>query len=114
MQKQRYVIIRGQVFRWEEKAPFAPSGKSIEGAIEYDRDKESLKCHECGDWHRGLAGHVASLHKEKQGAPWGTREYFCDEVDKRSAQYRRDELLHVMSGSLKWQAHKLTPSKTSR
>ena len=58
MAKQRYVIVRGQVFRWEEKEPFTPSGKSVKGALEYDREAEKLKCHECGRWKSGLGGHV--------------------------------------------------------
>lgn len=58
MKHADYVIIRGQVFRWEEKAPFVLSGKSVEGAIEYDRTNEKIKCHECGRWFASLAGHI--------------------------------------------------------
>jgi hypothetical protein len=46
MSKQRYVIICGQVFRYEDKSPFVPSGRSVNGALEYDKSGESIKCHE--------------------------------------------------------------------
>jgi hypothetical protein len=57
---QRYVIMRGQVFRWEEKEPFVSSGKSILGALEYDRDADALRCHVCGGWYRRLGNHIAN------------------------------------------------------
>lgn len=66
MKHADYVIIRGEVFRWEEKAPFTQSGKSIMGAVEYDRDQEKLKCHECGTWHRSLAIHIARSHSARE------------------------------------------------
>lgn len=62
MSSQRYVIIRGQVFRWEEKAPFVSSGKSVHGAIEYDREAEKVKCHECGEWFRKIGIHIKNSH----------------------------------------------------
>lgn len=56
---QRYVIVCGDVFRWAEKEPFVPSGKSVLGAIEYDRDAETVKCHECGKWMHSISqGHL--------------------------------------------------------
>jgi hypothetical protein len=60
--KQRYVIVRGQVCRWEDKAPFVPSGKSLHGVLEHDRDSDMLKCHECGEWYASLAQHVSDQH----------------------------------------------------
>lgn len=54
----RYVIILGQVFRWEEKAPFVPSGKSVQGALEYDRENEMVKCHECGVFVKSIGTHL--------------------------------------------------------
>lgn len=62
MKHASHVIIRGQVYRWEEKAPFVPSGKSIEGAIEYDRENETIRCHACGKWFGCLGLHVAQSH----------------------------------------------------
>lgn len=59
---ERKVIIYGQVFRWEEKAPFVPSGKSVQGAMEYDATRDEVRCHECGGWFRSVATHLR-LHK---------------------------------------------------
>lgn len=59
MSKQRYVIIRGQVFRWEEKAPFVPSGESVLGAVEYDLETKRCKCHHCGEWFERLDIHTS-------------------------------------------------------
>jgi hypothetical protein len=60
---QRYVILRNQVFQWEEKEPFTKSGKSILGALEYDREKDAVKCHECGEWFHYIGGsHLMRKH----------------------------------------------------
>jgi len=58
MKTQRYVIMLGQVFLWEGKAPFVESGKSVWGALEYDKEAEKVRCHECGEWHRNLGYHL--------------------------------------------------------
>lgn len=60
---QRYVILRGQVFRWEEKEPFETSGRSVRGALEYDRVIDKVKCHECGEWFRSMAFHLSQRHQ---------------------------------------------------
>src|SRR5215831_15274387 len=60
--KQRYVIIHGQVFRWEEKAPFVRSGRSLLGALEYDDETEALKCHQCGQRFKMLSQHIRQAH----------------------------------------------------
>lgn len=60
--KQRYVIVCGEVFRWEEKEPFVTSGKSVLGALEYDREAETVKCHECGEWRRTITNWHLLLH----------------------------------------------------
>lgn len=70
MSKQRYVIMLGQVFRWEEKAPFVESGKSVEGAVEYDLDTGKCKCHECGEWYSRL-----DIHTSRSPAHPSPREY---------------------------------------
>lgn len=54
----RHVMIRGQVFRWEEKQPFVSSGVSVYGAVEYDFERDRLRCHECGLWFASLAAHL--------------------------------------------------------
>ena len=57
-----HVIIRGHVFRYEEKAPFVPSGQSVLGALEYNQDTDETKCHECGEWFHSLGHHVTYSH----------------------------------------------------
>ena len=57
-----HVIIRGHVFTYEEKRPFAPSGKSILGALEYEESTDKVKCHECGDWLKTLGHHIRQHH----------------------------------------------------
>jgi hypothetical protein len=61
--KQRYVIMCRQVFRYEDKTPFPISGKSILGALEYDKENRKVKCHECGEWFKFLSAHLPSKHK---------------------------------------------------
>ena len=60
--KQQYVIVRGQVFRWEEKAPFVESGISVLGAMEYDFDTKKIRCHECGEWFKSIGSHASKAH----------------------------------------------------
>lgn len=69
MAEQRYVIIRGEVFTWEEKEPFERSGCSVAGAIEYRPEQNTMRCHECGEWHVKLYSHIAHKH------PGGTSAY---------------------------------------
>ena len=56
----RKVIIRGQVFRYDDKSPFQPSGRSIQGAIEYDPRENQIRCHECGKWFSAVGSHLRS------------------------------------------------------
>lgn len=65
---KRQVMIRGAVFDYEQKAPFARSGRSILGGLELDPTGQALKCHECGQPHPSLA-----LHVKKHGLT--VREY---------------------------------------
>jgi hypothetical protein len=58
IEKQRYVIMQGQVFRREDKDPFPSSGKSIKGALEYNPAAETVRCHECGEWFQSVGCHV--------------------------------------------------------
>ncbi len=53
-------MIRGFIFRSEEKAPFVKSGESIYGAVEYCMQTDRLKCHECGVLFASLGNHVGS------------------------------------------------------
>jgi hypothetical protein len=62
MNTKRYVILLGHVFNYEDKAPFVQSGQSIRGAIEYDKDNDKLKCHECGEWFDAIWSHSFQAH----------------------------------------------------
>jgi hypothetical protein len=53
-----HIIIGGTVFPWAAKAPYVPSGHSSLGALEFNMQKDLLKCHECGTWVRCLAQHI--------------------------------------------------------
>ncbi len=53
-----HVLIRGFIFRAEEKAPFVKSGESIYGAVEYCMATDRLKCHECGVLFASLGNHI--------------------------------------------------------
>ncbi len=70
----RHVIIRGLVYPFEDKAPFVQSGRSVLGALEYDKSRDLVRCHECGGWFRNTGAHSAQAHgitareyKEKHG-----------------------------------------------
>ena len=63
--EQRHVLIRGHVFKWEEKEPFVQSGVSVAGAVEYDFANDKLRCHECGEWFLNLGSHIAQYHQMK-------------------------------------------------
>ena len=60
-----HVIIMGAVFKWEEKAPFSVSGMSILGGLEYDKERDLIRCHECGGWFRSVGRHIGFIHKVK-------------------------------------------------
>jgi hypothetical protein len=68
-----HVLIRGHQFTYAEKAPFAVSGESVLGAIEYDETTDQTKCHECGEWFSGMGNHIKShgikrdTYNEKHG-----------------------------------------------
>jgi predicted transcriptional regulator len=57
-----HVIIRGHVFKSEEKQPFVASGKSVLGALEYNASDDTTKCHECGVWFQFLGSHIHRGH----------------------------------------------------
>lgn len=59
---ERKVIIRGRTFLYSQKAPFVKSGESVYGALEYDEAEDKVRCHECGEWFRSVAGHAAKKH----------------------------------------------------
>jgi hypothetical protein len=58
----RHVIIRGCIFPYEQKRPFVISGMSVLGATEYDKERDLLRCHECGNWFKGIGSHVLDAH----------------------------------------------------
>lgn len=68
-----FVLIRGEVYKTAEKAPFVISGVSFCGAIEYDAARDFLRCHECGEFFENLGVHIAyhemnqQQYREKHG-----------------------------------------------
>jgi hypothetical protein len=60
--KERHVITNHEVVLYKDKAPFVASGKSIAGAIEYNKEDDLLKCHECGRFQTMLGKHVNKVH----------------------------------------------------
>lgn len=59
--KPRHVRIGGEILFYASKAPYIVSGFSIAGAVEYDKEDDTLRCHECGGWIKHLGVH-ARLH----------------------------------------------------
>jgi hypothetical protein len=59
---KRQVRILNRIFDYEEKAPFVPSGRSLQGAVEIDPKSGFAKCHECGHWMESIGNHVARAH----------------------------------------------------
>lgn len=59
---ERKIVIRGQVFLYQQKAPFVASGESVLGALEYDEDEDKVKCHECGGWFKSVGNHAYAAH----------------------------------------------------
>lgn len=57
------VLICGSIFRYEDKAPYVESGKSILGALEVDESEKWVRCHECGYWCAHLGQHVVRSHR---------------------------------------------------
>jgi hypothetical protein len=64
-----HVIMGGIVFPWEAKAPYPASGRSILGGLEYNEERDCVKCHICGRWFRCLGRHLVA------GEGIDTREY---------------------------------------
>lgn len=72
-QRETDIFVRGLVLPWIDKAPFVPSGMSVLGAVEYDRNTDKTKCHECGEWYSSLSCHIrghkisATAYRKKHG-----------------------------------------------
>lgn len=59
----RKVIMANEVFLYRVKAPFSRSGKSIKGALEYNPEDDTVRCHECGKWFKSLPAHFSQKHR---------------------------------------------------
>lgn len=62
MTQEEQILIRGKCFLYRQKAPFVPSGKSVYGALEYNEERDEVRCHECGEWFRMLGYHIRKMH----------------------------------------------------
>lgn len=58
MKDTRKIRIGKYVFDYADKAPFVPSGKSLQGVLEIDPAAQTIRCHECGDWFLALGVHL--------------------------------------------------------
>lgn len=65
---RHFVKMNGTIQLYQDKAPYEQSGFSIRGAVEYDPDRDELRCHECGGWYQHLGKHVVSGHGFKISA----------------------------------------------
>lgn len=106
-----HVIIAGNVFPWEAKAPYVASGRSVLGGLEYNEELDLVRCHLCGKWFACLNHHVASEegvtgdeYRRDHGLMWntplkafgrrsGSRQYRIDGTKKKKrnppkVQYR--------------------------
>lgn len=57
-----HVLIKNRVYLYAEKGPWVASGKSVQGALEYDQERDLVKCHECGDWFKSVGVHSEQAH----------------------------------------------------
>ncbi len=63
--QERYVLLGNTIHFYRDKEPFEKSGHSILGALEYDKEEDKVKCHECGLWFEHVGAHSAMKHKLK-------------------------------------------------
>lgn len=57
-----HIRIGADVMLAREKAPYVASGKSYQGVLELDLERDLVRCHECGEWHPHLAPHIWQRH----------------------------------------------------
>jgi hypothetical protein len=100
MSTATHVIICGQVFPWNEKAPYVMSGNSVLGALEYNQEQEVVKCHECGDWFKELGVHAYRAHgvkamtyKSERGISYGSSLSAIASRKKKAKNLRRRGLV---------------------
>ena len=119
---QRYVMLAGQIYRWEEKAPFTKSGRSLWGAFEVDLSSGKTKCHECGEWYQKLGTHVRRSHDISQyrethnlrkrtlginhGYQSDAPKHIFTDVDRQKARqalvaHRQSAILHHSTGEFR-------------
>lgn len=63
-QKATHILIMRELFDWRAKAPYVLSGFSTYGALEYCKSTKELRCHECGEWYKGVSQHIKKVHME--------------------------------------------------
>lgn len=74
-QRETHVIVAGNFFSWQDKAPYVRSGHSILGAVEYDERTDEVKCHACGKWCKSISEHVAAQKRHGSSLHGSSREY---------------------------------------
>lgn len=102
--RESHVIVCGHVFPWAAKAPYVMSGHSTLGALEYNEEQETVKCHECGDWFKELGVHVyrahgikAATYKAERGISFGSSLSAIGSRKKRANSLRKRGLVGKQS-----------------
>lgn len=74
-QRETHVIIAGNLFAWQDKAPYVRSGHSVLGALEHDAKTDTVKCHQCGEWFRSIGHHIFNQAKGGSSTHTTVRAY---------------------------------------
>ncbi len=63
MPKAEYVLINNEITLYDDKGPHTPSGHGILGGVIYDKQKDLVKCYECGAKFKSVGAHIWQRHK---------------------------------------------------
>lgn len=86
-----HVLIRGMVFPWAAKAPYVASGRSVLGALEYNLEKDLVRCHVCGLWFTRLYLHLEKaegMSPESYRSTYGLNQLTLLTGWKRQTSYK--------------------------
>jgi hypothetical protein len=79
----RHVLLLGAVFNRDDKEPFDASGFSLLGALEYDQNTDSVKCHECGEFRVKLGGMHLSVEHSMTAKNYRLKHGLCRKTPLR-------------------------------